>query len=100
MKEYLPKNPNEYNLDGKRFIEKIRFCNCYEKRGDTYLLDCRIHQRGMRVYEYRKNSLFISGYLKNVVLWLSEDARNDVNAALKAFDGKVERMKEEQPVSY
>lgn len=100
MKEYLPKNPNEYNLDGKRFIEKIRFCNCYEKRGDTYLLDCRIHQRGMRVYEYRKNSLFISGYLKNVVLWLSEDARNDVNAALKAFDGKVERMKEEQPVSF
>lgn len=48
-------------------------------------------------FEYR---LFISGYLKNVVLWLSEDARNDVNAALMAFDGKVERMKEGQPVSF
>lgn len=90
-KEYLPKNPNEYNLDGKRYIEKIR-CACEEQKGEFFSLYCRIHQRGRHFYEYRVGDSFISKVNKR--LFLSDDALNTVLAEIGEYKEKVAEAKQ------
>lgn len=93
-KEYLPKNPNEYNLDGKRYIEKIR-CACKERKGEVFSLYCRIHQRGRHFYEYRQGDSFISKeFDDDKRLFLSDDALNTVLAAIGKYKEKVAEAKQ------
>ena len=48
----VAKNPNEYWIGDKLYVEKIKSCSCTEKQGNDYLLWCRIHQRGNNFYLY------------------------------------------------
>ncbi len=91
MKEYM-KNKNEYIEDGKRYVEKIKRCSCYEKINDEYKLFCSIHQRGEKTYMYAAGTDFI---LKDSSkgFYLSDSARDTVENAVKEFEKTVESVK-------
>ena len=95
MRKYL-KNKNEYIEDGKHFVEQIRKCTVWKKRGDIFLLECGIIQRGKRIYTYDN-----PGYLKYDVKkydakkrWLSEQAKKTVREAIDEFEHTVKDIKE------
>lgn len=96
MKEYLPKNPNEFNLDGKRYIEKIKRCECKSVERGYYCLYCNIHQRGDHVYTYKKGDSHISRGGKK--LYLSEEALEQVKTTAAAFEEDVTKTREWQSV--
>lgn len=100
MREYLPNNPNEYNLDGKRYIEKIKKCTCKELANGRYLLECSIHQRGCHEYEYEPGSDRL--YKKNnkdKVLYLGDDAALKVKHAIEKWESRVRKAGEWKSVS-
>ena len=91
-KEYLPKNPNEYNLDGKHYIEKINHCSCDEKEGEFYKLKCRIHQRGWNTYIYKLKEDHITKFgTTDKVLYLSDAA---IYAVIKTVSNFEEEAKQ------
>ena len=88
MREYM-KNGNEYIEDGKRYVEKIKRCRCYRKAGDQYYLECRIHQRGERLQRCVREPEFIEEHFGGKPLWLSDDAKATVSAAIESFERSV-----------
>lgn len=95
MKEYLPKNPNEYLLDGKRYLEEIRCCNCAERQDGAYILKCLIHQRGRHEYDYMPGEDRITKRFNNQRgFFLSADALHTVEAAVAAFQNRVEETEQ------
>lgn len=93
MKNYLPKNQNEFNYEGKRYVEKICSCRCEELFGGFYKLDCKIHQRGSHLYNYKSGDDFISrdGYKK---LYLSDSAMDTVTRAVSEFETEAAKTRE------
>ena len=90
MREYLPKNPNEYNLDGKRYIEKIKKCSCEEIKNGRYMLWCNIHQRGSYYYEYIPGELYIYTWgNEKRRLYLSKDAIDTVEKAVEGYEQEL-----------
>lgn len=86
------KNPNEYRIGDRLYIEKIKSCSCTEKRGDDYLLCCRIHQRGDKYYLYEPGA----GRLRTVLtgekyLYLSEAAQQTVDHTVRQFDEEISK---------
>lgn len=86
------KNPNEYRIGDRLYIEKIKSCSCTEKRGDDYLLCCRIHQRGDKYYLYEPGA----GRLRTVLtgekyLYLSENAQQTVHHTVRQFDEEISK---------
>ena len=86
------KNPNEYRISDRLYIEKIKSCSCTEKRGDDYLLCCRIHQRGDKYYLYEPGA----GRLRTVLtgekyLYLSEAAQQTVDQTVRKFDEETSK---------
>ena len=84
------KNPNEYRIGDRLYIEKIK--SCTEKRGDDYLLCCRIHQRGDKYYLYEPGA----GRLRTVLtgekyLYLSEAAQQTVDHTVRQFDEETSK---------
>ena len=84
------KNPNEYRIGDKLYVEKIKSCSCTEKRGDVYLLWCKIHQRGNNYYLYEPGT----GYLRHgpsahKSLYLSEAAQQTVNHTVRQFEEEI-----------
>ena len=99
MKEYL-KNSNEFILDGKRYVEKIRKCVCIEIEDSVYILKCGIHQRGEHFYRYTKGSGIISKrYNDKKALHLSDEALNTVMTAIAEHDKCIAEMKKSKPVT-
>lgn len=92
MKEFLPKNSNEYTLDGKRYIENIKRCNCKELANGRYVLECNIHQRGHHDYEYEpgRGRLFKKNN-KDKVLYLGDDAALKVKHAIEKWESLVRK---------
>ncbi len=93
MIEYLPNNPNEYKLDGNRFIKKIKRIGCEVKDQDAYILCCKIRQRGDHEYTYIPGNRFITKQFSNRVLWLDEDALAAAEEAVKRFDERVNKAR-------
>ena len=86
------KKPNEYRIGDRLYIEKIKSCSCTEKRGDDYLLCCRIHQRGDKYYLYEPGA----GRLRTVLtgekyLYLSEAAQQTVDQTVRQFDEETSK---------
>ena len=86
------KNPNEYRIGDRLYVEKIKSCSCTEKRGDDYLLCCRIHQRGDKYYLYEPGA----GRLRTVLtgekyLYLSEAAQQTVDQTVRKFDEETSK---------
>ena len=86
------KNPNEYRIGDRLYVEKIKSCSCTEKRGDDYLLCCRIHQRGDKYYLYEPGA----GRLRTVLtgekyLYLSEAAQQTVDQTVRQFDEETSK---------
>ena len=88
----IMKNPNEYRIGDRLYVEKIKSCSCTEKRGDDYLLCCRIHQRGDKYYLYEPGA----GRLRTVLtgekyLYLSEAAQQTVDQTVRQFDEETSK---------
>ena len=86
------KNPNEYRIGDRLYVEKIKSCSCTEKRGDVYLLWCKIHQRGNNYYLYEPGT----GYLRHgpsahKSLYLSEAAQQTVDHTVRQFDEEISK---------
>ena len=84
------KNPNEYRIGDKLYVEKIKSCSCTEKRGDVYFLWCRIHQRGNNYYLYEPGT----GRLRTALsgdkyLYLSETAQQTVDDTVRQLDEEI-----------
>ncbi len=96
MKEYT-KNKNEYFLDGKLFVEKIKSCGVVEKRSEKYCVICKIHQRGRNYYYCDREPEYIrrdpNGSGKS--LWLSDEAKETVTAAIEEYENRIAAMKKE-----
>ena len=101
IKEYLRKNPNEYNLNGKRYIEKIRRCAVKKQFGENFCLYCKIHQRGEHQYVYTPGTDFIAGYINDKkTLCLSDEALKSVTAAVREYKEKVADAKRWKSVKF
>lgn len=86
------KNPNEYRIGDRLYIEKIKSCSCTEKRGNDYFLWCRIHQRGDKYYLYEPGA----GRLRTALtgekyLYLSETAQQTVDHTVRQFDEEISK---------
>ena len=91
MREYL-KNKNEYIEDGKHYIETIQKCSIREKIGDTYVLECKIIQRGTDIYTYDDPDYLTKFHEKK--FWLSEQAKETVKAVTDDFEQTIKEIKE------
>lgn len=81
------KNPNEYRIGDRLYVEKIKSCSCTEKRGNEYLLWCRIHQRGNNFYLYEPGTgCFRTDWTGKKHLYLSEAAQQTVDRTVREFD--------------
>jgi len=83
------KNENEYNKDGLRYVKALKACSCAEKTGDTYLLTCRMHQRGEHVYEWTPGTDWIKRPLCKGKFWLGESAGKTVAATVAGFEAAL-----------
>lgn len=100
-KEYLPKYPNEYNLNGKRYVEKIRRCVGIGQDGEDFRLKCRIHQRGKHEYTYTPGTDFIVKQFNDCkAVFLSDDALNSVTTAVREYKEKVADAKQWESVNF
>ncbi len=90
MRNYL-KNKNEYIEDGKRYIEDIDQIYNLMKLGDKYTFCCCIHQRGIKLYQYVKDSKYIERTdCSGKKLWLDSAAMQKVEETIAAFDEAVD----------
>ncbi len=89
------KNENEYRIEDRLYVKNIKRCTCEEKTGDTYMLWCKIHQRGEKNYFYRPGAAYLerTGGKK---LWLSEAAAATVLQTVTQFDGQLTALKREE----
>ena len=90
LEKRVMKNPNEYRIGDRLYVEKIKSCSGTEKRGNDYLLWCRIHQRGDNYYLYAPGT----GYLRTNLtgekyLYLSEAAQRTVDHSVRQFDEEI-----------
>jgi hypothetical protein len=81
------KNPNEYRIGDRLYVEKIKSCSCTEKRGDVYFLWCKIHQRGNNYYLYEPGTGCLrTDWAGKKHLYLSETAQQTVDDTVRQFD--------------
>ena len=87
QEKIVMKNPNEYRIGDKLYVEKIKSCCCSEIRGNDYLLWCRIRQRGNNYYLYAPGTGCLrKAWLGDKHLYLSEDAQRTVDQTVRQFD--------------
>ena len=88
---------NEYALDGRVYIKKIKGCRVGSIQGNTFNLVCRIHERGERKFILERGSDYITlddcAAKNKKIFYLCEDALSTVNAALKEADELISAIK-------
>lgn len=96
MKEYT-KNQNEYRVDGKLYVEKIKSCKVREKRNGLYAVECRIHQRGVHWYYCGNEPEYLNKEQagRGKKFWLSESAKETVAAVIEGYEKLVAAAKAE-----
>lgn len=82
---------NEYIDGDKRYINNICKCVCSEKRGDYYVLQCNIVQRGEHEYFYEPGFGYIKKDLGNKKLWLTDNSAAQADAAMRDLNEKIEK---------
>ena len=86
------KNPNEYRIGDRLYVEKIKSCSCTEKRGDVYFLWCKIHQRGNNYYLYEPGTDCLrTDWTGKKRLYLSEAAQQTVDQTVRQFDEETSK---------
>ena len=83
---------NDYFKDGKLYIKSIKRCFIIEKKGDNYILQCKIKQHGEKDYHYIAdgNYLEYDVFCGPKQFWLSEDAKNVITESIKKFNDVIE----------
>ena len=85
---------NEYRLDGKQYVRKIKKCRLNEKKDGRYLPLCRIHQRGEHFYEYAAGGDYLEKYHNGPKLWLTHESRAQVERAVAEIDAFIEELRQ------
>lgn len=84
------KNKNVYKVDGRFYVKEIKRCICDRKYDGLYVLDCRIKERGEKEYSCGDDPKCIQRFLETKDLWLSDQARDQVNNAITRFNRNYE----------
>lgn len=88
---------NEYKADGRLYVKKMKACRARSVSGDTYTIECRIHQRGEQRYIFERGTDFLVldqwRAADKKIFYLSEDALNPVNAAVEEADELISAIK-------
>ena len=87
----VSKNPNEYWEGEKLFVKTIKRSVCIEKHNNTYVLCCRIHQRGERQFDYQESACLLKAGNKS--LYLTPTARQTIEAAVARFNAQIEEAR-------
>lgn len=87
------KNKNEFTEDGKKFIKNANACYCEEKIGDSYVVMCKLNERGKREYLYKRGYGYISSQFNCRKLWLDGFSETNVNRAADEFDERLKKAK-------
>ena len=88
------KEKNIFKEDGKRYVRRIKKCICMKKQSDTFTLECRIMEHGLRNYFYKAGDLFLGeGSIGEKKLWLCDEALETVTEAVAAFEDIVDKAK-------
>lgn len=88
------KDKNIFKEDGKRYVRRIKKCICMKKQSDTFTLECRIMEHGLRNYFYKAGDLFFGeGSIGEKKLWLCDEALETVTEAVAAFEEIVDKAK-------
>ncbi len=83
-------------IDGKRYLDEIRACDCVKKIGDEYEVECRIHQRGTQwYYTGKKAETIVRDGTK--IWYLTEEAKRPVKNAIRRFESGVARIESKDP---
>lgn len=87
-------NSNEFTRDGRVFVRSISKCRCLEKKGDAYIMECKIAQRGKKDYRYIPGTHYISraSYTQEGRgLWLTDDSELQLERSVGEFDAVIEK---------
>ena len=92
---------NEFILDGKLFIRKIRTVSVIRREGNAYLIRAGIHERGEKEYLYEADTGRIRKPYTDPekVLWLSEEAEETIRTSAAVFEEEIRLFDEEAPIS-
>lgn len=92
---------NEFILDGKLFIRKIRTVSVIRREGNAYLIRAGIYERGEKEYLYEADTGRIRKPYTDPekVLWLSEEAEETIRTSAAVFEEEIRLFDEEAPIS-
>ena len=93
QRKYLQQNPDEYKLNGKIHIEKIKQCMCDLKEGDEYVLDCYIRQHGTGGYSYTLGDNILYCTDNRHDLYVHGDAVKTLEKTIADYEKQVEKAK-------
>lgn len=86
-------NSNEYFESNKIFIKEIKKCSCQKFDGRSYILNCKINQRGTHEYSFNIDDNYIIKSYSKKALFLTEKSKGQILKAVDDFNLSVEKMK-------
>ncbi len=89
----MGKTANVYKAGDRYYVSTISECVCNGKYDDAYVLDCRIKERGDKRYSCSDDPAYIQRFLETKRLWLTDEARKQVNETIRRFNSAVAEAK-------
>ena len=75
---------HETIIDGKRWLNGVQACSCSKKVGSSYVVTCKIHQRGTHDYDCTEQA---DRLVRSEKTWyLTDEARTPVMNAIRSFE--------------
>ena len=78
---------HETIIDGKHWLNAVQACTCNKKVGSSYVVTCKIHQRGTHDYDCTEQA---DRLVRSEKTWyLTDEARVPVLNAIRSFEQKT-----------
>ena len=88
---------HETMIDGKRWLNEVQACSCSKKVGTSYVVTCKIHQRGTHDYDCTEQA---DRLVRSEKTWyLTDEARVPVLNAIRSFEQKTAEFENGSHVS-
>ena len=88
----VSKNPNEYWENDKLFVKEIDKCKCLYKEGNSFHIECKLHQRGKQYFTFSEGNDFLAS--NNKKLYLTDKAKVIVLLGIQKFFDELNELKD------
>lgn len=81
---------HETMIDGKCWLDDVQACSCSKKVGSSYVVTCKIHQRGTHDFDCTEQA---DRLVRGEKTWyLTDEARKPVLSAIRSFEQKTAEL--------